>query len=242
MPFLGISACRRLPGCDVGLARQRSCTTRCRSILFTTQTSSRLCIRMGCQMFLSCKSWAFKSCCEPKLCERIIRGFAGRWTTGCSKTALIAMSELHISVEKYDVYTLSLRSSTMLFKGLLALGWRWWIFVVMIAFRGFDFAMILVGSTAMLAVTSRSATAEIVLSRLWSVGCSGVGGVDSSTTAIVGRNREAMTILWLRKEDIDDCCEWTEWTDIETGTYRSIMPIWLFGMGSSDPTRLRPAP
>jgi hypothetical protein len=37
------------------------------------------------------------------------------------------------------------------------------------------------------------------------VGCSGVGGADSSVTAIVGRNKEAMTILWLRKEDIDDC-------------------------------------
>ena len=74
----------------------------------------------------------------------------------------------------------------------------------MIAFKGFDFA---IGSTAVLAVTSLSATAEMVLSRLSSVGCSGVEGEDSSITAIVGRNKEAMTILWLRKEDIDDCCE-----------------------------------
>ena len=72
------------------------------------------------------------------------------------------------------------------------------------AFKGLDFA---IGSTAMLAVTSLSATAEMVLSRLSLKGCSGVGGVDSSTTAIVGRNKEAMTILWLRKEYIDDCWE-----------------------------------
>ena len=72
------------------------------------------------------------------------------------------------------------------------------------AFKGFDFAT---GSTV-LAVTSLSATAEMVPSKLPSmVGCSGVGGVDSSTTAIVGRNKEAMTILWLRKEDMDDCWE-----------------------------------
>jgi hypothetical protein len=50
-------------------------------------------------------------------------------------------------------------------------------------------------------------TAKMVLSRLSSVGCSGVEGEDSLITAIVGRNKEAMTILWLRKEDIDDCCE-----------------------------------
>lgn len=133
-------------------------------------------------------------------------------------------------------YTLSLRSSTMLFKGLLALGWRWWlIFVVMIdAFKGFDFA---IGSTVTLAATSLSVTAEMVLSRLSSKR-SGVGGVDSSTTAIVGRNKEAMTILWLRKEDIDDCWEWSEWTDIETGTYRSMVSIWLFGMPSSDSTHI----
>lgn len=92
----------------------------------------------------------------------------------------------------------------MLFKGLLALGWRWWLFVVIIDDfnNGFDFA---IGSQAVLAVTSLSATDEIVLSILSRKRCSGVGGVDSSTTAIVGRNKEAMTILWLRKEDIDDC-------------------------------------
>ena len=71
------------------------------------------------------------------------------------------------------------------------------------AFKGFDFA---IGSTVTLAATSLSVTAEMVLSRLSSKR-SGVGGVDSSTTAIVGRNKEAMTILWLRKEDIDDCWE-----------------------------------
>ena len=38
----------------------------------------------------------------------------------------------------------------------------------MIDFRGFDFAT---GSTAMLVLTSLSATAEMVLSRLSSVGC-----------------------------------------------------------------------
>lgn len=74
----------------------------------------------------------------------------------------------------------------------------------MIDFKGFDFA---IGSAPMLAVTSLSATADIVLLMLSSVGCSGVEGEDSSITAIVGRNKEAMTILWLRKEDIDDCRE-----------------------------------
>ena len=74
----------------------------------------------------------------------------------------------------------------------------------MIDFRGFNFA---IGSTAMLAVTSLSATAEMVLSRFSSMGCSGVEGEDSSITATVGRNKETMTILWLRKEDIDDCFE-----------------------------------
>lgn len=76
--------------------------------------------------------------------------------------------------------------------------------MVKIAFKGFDFV---IGSTGMLAAMSLSVTAEMVLSRLFSKGCSGVGGVDSSMTAIVGRNKEAMTILWLRKDDIDDCWE-----------------------------------
>jgi hypothetical protein len=69
----------------------------------------------------------------------------------------------------------------------------------MIPFKGFDFVI----ESAMLAVTSLSATAEMVLSRMSSLGSTGVEGEDSSITAIVGRNKEAMTILWLRKEDID---------------------------------------
>lgn len=89
--------------------------------------------------------------------------------------------------------TLSLRSSTILFQGPLALG-------LVDGFKGFN----LVGSTAMLAETSLLVTAEIVLSTLSWMGCFGVGGLESPRTAIVGRNKDAMTILWLRKEfDID---------------------------------------
>lgn len=93
MPFLRISAYRRLTGIEVGLARQRSCTTRCRTILFTTKTSSRLCIRMSCLMFPCCKRWVFKRCCKPKLSERVIRGFASWWTAGSSKTTLMTINE-----------------------------------------------------------------------------------------------------------------------------------------------------
>jgi hypothetical protein len=83
----------------------------------------------------------------------------------------------------------------MLFKGPLRV-------VVMI--EGFEGFGLVIGSPAMWA-PSLSATAEMVLSTLSRTGCSGVGGPDSPSTVIVGRNKEAMTTLWLRKEDIDGC-------------------------------------
>lgn len=67
-------------------------------------------------------------------------------------------------------------------------------------FKGF-----MIESTVILVPPSLSVTAEMVRSTLSGRGCSGVGGPDSPRTAIVGRNSDAMTILWFRKEDMDDC-------------------------------------
>jgi hypothetical protein len=92
--------------------------------------------------------------------------------------------------------TLSVRSSTMLLRGPLALDWREWV-LVRLTMAGLS------GLAANRCVTAgRLRMVSESFPVVFTSGGSGVGGPDSPWTAVVGRKREAMITRWLRKEDI----------------------------------------
>lgn len=143
-----------------------------------------------------CVVWCFLDM-GGKVGDVVDVGEVARTASGAKRVSLVKGLEISVFGDRMagvGCRDLSVRSSTILLRGPLALDWREWVLV----------RLTMAGLSGLAA--SRRVTAGRLICESFPVvvtsGGSGVGGPDSPWTAVVGRKREAMITRWLRKEDI----------------------------------------